>query len=192
MTRLSRHSNPIRGILPQISYLQKHVIPDPGPGGHWFWREDLRNHRLNRHGHAVLAMKIKRKPGYIGSTSGEYCVARVLLDHHRGPFPPRTSFTLLCGLPQCVNPAHWKPLIPSPPWRLDYSVESSACRLVSTNSGAPSTRDLLINVTHDNVVHVVPIKPDWSSDLFETICHKRIDPFQCSVTTFPITCKEGC
>jgi hypothetical protein len=121
-------------------------------------------------------------------------VTRVLLEHHCGPFPPRTRFTNICGLPQCANPSHWSPEIPLYPWRVD--VTASGWQLVSTATWIGAMERVVVRaIAVDRRVHVVSIEP-WARRFTDVLpvalCGHVFDPRRMSLADLPVTCTGGC
>lgn len=185
---------PIQGVVPPLEWTMRQVIVDiPERGSHWFLREG-RQRRHNDRGEPLVTYRVKPSGATGFRARGEYAVTRVLLEHHRGPFPPRTRFANVCGLPQCANPAHWTPEIPPYPWRIEVAERGWQAVSTATWIGAPD-RVVVRAVSPDRKVHVVAIEA-WAKRPLNAppvaLCGHVFDPRRMSLADLPVTCTGGC
>lgn len=185
---------PIHGVLPPLEWLMRQVSVDvPERGAHWFLREG-RGRRHNDRGQPLVTYRVKPSEATSFRASGEYSVTRALLEHHRGPFPPRTRFANVCGLPQCANPAHWTPEIPPYPWRIEVTDQGWQAVSTATWIGA-AERVVVRSIAEDRKVHVVVIEP-WPKRPVGAppvaICGHVFDPRRMALVDLPVTCTGGC
>jgi len=181
----------LRKQQPPMALLLRYIVKDEDTSGHWLWSVDLEAkfpRRLSEYGHAVISWapntNVKR---------GIFVVARLLIEHHKGPFPERSSFTLKCGHPGCVNPDHWTWVEPVPRYRFDPA-EYGGWRVVERRTGRPVEKRLLLAVRDQHgVSHAVPVLPVLTSR-FVAMCEAVIVPDVSTVlaTNAVITCKGGC
>lgn len=104
--RIGSHSA-IPGVTPDAEYVEKYVVKDLVTG-HWFWRDSRRNHGHDSRGQAFLRWSVAPTFKTQFVSTGKYNVARLLIERVRGPIKKRARVTNNCGLPQCINPDHWK------------------------------------------------------------------------------------
>lgn len=172
----------------------RHVVVDlPERGSHWFLREG-KGRRHNDRGQPVVTYRVKPSEATGFRSRGEYSVTRVLLEHHRGPFPPGTRFTNACGLSQCANPSHWTPEIPPYPWRIE--VTSQGWQAVSTSTWIGALESIVVRaISVDRKIHVAVIEP-WSKRVVDAppvaLCGHVFDPRRMLLADLPVTCAGGC
>lgn len=97
----------IPGVMPPLEYVDKYVVKDQGTE-HWFWPETRRNHSHDSRGQAYLSWKVQPSFKTQFVSRGKYNVARLLIERARGPLKKRARVVNICGLPQCINPSHWR------------------------------------------------------------------------------------
>lgn len=190
---LSPHPNPIDGVFPDISYVEKYVDIDSANGEHWFWRDGRSNHRHNRKGHALLSWSSKIRDRVGRPRRGEYCVARLLIAHRIGPIEPYTRFESLCGLCQCVNPTHWRRIVPPPIWTFSF-LSGGYWSITKFRGGAALSQERIINVLYGGDIHAVHAVPGVHNPdtALTALCGTVIHPMMCAVTRGGVTCTKGC
>ncbi len=169
------------------------IIDLPERGSHWFLREG-RGRRHNDRGHPFLTYRVKSSEASGFRTRGEYSATRVVLEHHRGPFPPGTRFKNVCGLSQCLNPVHWLPELPPYPWHIETTAQGWQAVSTATWVGA-AVRVVVRAIAVDRKVHVVAIDP-WATRPVEALpvalCGHVFDPRRMPLANIPVTCTGGC
>lgn len=151
LSTLSPHLRAPNAVRPTPSYLETYIVSDKT--GHWFWDVRPYGHRHNQQGQAVVSTYADRTHG-----KGIFTVARLLLEDRYKGLPSRTKIECKCGLPQCINPTHWRLTFPQPRFRLKPLLDGG-WKLVSTCDGTTLTRAACIHVTDDTVTHVVDAIP---------------------------------
>lgn len=175
---------------PPIEALSRWISGQETPDDHWAWSEapDAKySRRFN-----------DRKQAVISWTSGPqfrrglFVVVRVLLEAQEVDVTPRVRFALSCGIPQCVNPSHWRRVDPPCLWRMQ-ALDSGVWQLVRVVSGAPAQRELVVQARLAGVVHLVAIAPLDRRSLAapRAVCGVELPPALIAVTTSPVTC-AGC
>lgn len=175
---------------PSLDYLTRYVEKGDDPSDHWFWTLDpnAKNpRRIGRRGQAIISWSPK-----VDIRRGIFCVARLLVEYVKGPFPEYSVFEPLCPVSSCVNPDHWKWREPHPRYRFDNTAEGwriAECR----NTKPVQTRLLLAVRDQHGVVHAVPALPRHTSR-YVAMCEASIIPEVSVVlaTNTIITCKGGC
>jgi hypothetical protein len=192
MSALSGHRKLLHEVFPPLDYVMKYTDQGPYPGDHWFWRDGRRNHGLDKRGQAYLRWKVKPTASSGYKVHGDFNVVRLLLAA-RGPVPPRSRYTSVCGLSQCVNPDHWRRVDPPTPWRLQVR-DDGAWQLVRIQTDKPADRTIVVHMLHGNDVHVVSIAPQVQR-AYEpppvAMCGAALPPLECVVTAALVTC-GGC
>lgn len=160
--------------------------------GHWFWSPTTAgepHRRFNLAGQAIWSWRPRR--GRVLPFRGIFVVARLLLVYDRGPFPPRPRFVLRCGLPQCVNPAHWDPVLRPPLYHLLESSLGWRTHLIRT--ARPVNQALLLPTSVAGTVHIVQFPAGHVRQLFTT-CGLVVYPANAVIqaTGSFVTCKGGC
>jgi hypothetical protein len=175
---------------PPLQFLLRYIEKGDDASDHWLWLVDSVAkfpRRLSGHGHATISWSPK-----VDVRLGIFSVARVLIEHFKGPFPERSSFTLLCGRSDCVNPDHWMWVEPVPRYRFDPS--EFGWRVAERRTGRFMTKRVLLAVRDQHgVSHTVPAPPHPTSR-FVAMCESLIIPEVSFVlaTNAVITCKGGC
>ena len=145
---------------PSLEYLTRYVEKGDDASDHWVWRVDLsakNQRRLSTQGQALISWTPNAR-----FQRGLFSVARLLIEHIKGPFPERSVFDLQCGLPRCVNPDHWKWREPVPRYRFDLAPEG--WRIAERRNAKPVQRRLLLAVRDQHgVSHLVPAHPHHTS-----------------------------
>lgn len=194
MSVLGSHPHLLHQITPSVTYVMKYVDQTSDRGLHWFWRDDRSYRRHNAAGQALLAWRVKATAASGYQEHGLFNVARLLIAHRDGPIPPRTRFILLCGLPQCVNPAHWGRVLPSVPWRITV-LEHGYWRLVRRRTGVVAPPQVYVfSVVHQEEVHLVEITQTKDALFMQdprSACGKILSVLDSVLTTAPVTC-QGC
>ncbi len=101
---LSSHKKIIPGVVPSLVYLTKYLVADPRGSTHLFWKDTRAAHGHDSQGQATLRWKVKPTAATHMVSTGQYCVVRLLREHHGLPVK---NVQNRCGLPQCVNHLHW-------------------------------------------------------------------------------------
>ena len=181
MSILSPHPHVVKGTVPPpMSYLERYIIKDP-THGHWFWHDAPKTHRFNVQGHALVSTR--RKKG-----RSVFTVARLLITYAMGTLPPRTRIEPLCPLPQCINPAHWRPVFKPAPWRLALAPDAP-WQLIWNRSGEPAARTVVVNIEDSNTVHVVAVTEKAP---LVAMCGHPINAHRAVVVERGATCTQGC
>ena len=191
MATLACHAKRLNTVVPPPEYVWKYVDQGPFNGGHWFWKDGRSNHGHNKRGQAYVRWKVKPCAESGWQTHGEFTVVRLLLEQQK-PIPKGLRIACVCGLSQCVNPAHWQRTTPLVSWRFETRPDG-VWQLVRTNTGEASDRTVVVHVMLDNVVHLVPIAP-LAQRAFgspRSICGVSLDPQFSFVTRAALTC-TGC
>lgn len=187
--------NPIPGVIPPLEWVMRHVVIDiPERGSHWFLKSERRGRRHNHRGQPLAVYRPVATAATGFRNRGEYSVTRLLLEHHRGPFPPRTRFANVCGLPQCANPGHWSPEVPTYPWRIE--VVANGWQAVSNETWEAAEERVVVRaIAPDRIVHVVPIET-WAKRPVEALptalCGYVFDPRRMPLADVLVTCTGGC
>lgn len=182
------HPAPIPNVQPALEYLEKHVIKDD-ESDHWFWRErkGKRTHDLST-GQALVVWSAPATYKTDFVSRGRYNVARLFIEHTHGLIEPKAKIVSLCGLPQCINPAHWSAQERVPPYRL-ARLGARWC-VVTARSGREISEPTIVRIrTLDGVVHVARVAPP---EPIVAVCGKAIDPETSLIIDAVVTCKEGC
>jgi hypothetical protein len=180
----------MKGQLPPIEVVTRYVEKGDDASDHWVWLVDLsakNPRRLSSHGQAVLSWASNAR-----ISRGLFSVARLLIEHHKGPFPERSVFDLQCGLTRCVNPDHWKWREPIPRYRFDLT--SEGWRVAERRTAKPVQQRVLLSVRDQHgVTHLVPAAPHHVSR-YVALCETIIAPEVTTVLAMNavITCKGGC
>lgn len=175
---------------PSMQLLLRHILKGDDVSDHWLWSVDPDAkfpRRLSANGNAVISWSPK-----VDLRLGIFCVARLLIEHHKGPFPERSSFALYCVRPDCVNPDHWRWVEPIPRYRFDPS--DSGWRVAERRTGKFVPQRLLLAVRDQHgISHAVPAPP-YPTSRFVAMCEALIIPEVSTVlaTNAVITCKGGC
>ena len=186
MKKLGAHQHR-GGPRPSFVTVLKHVETSTNPDNHWEWEVDGADRRFDRNGQAVLHAKtLAWLPKQI------FYVARLLLDHIRGPFPPRSSFMCRCGFPGCVNPGHWTHVLPPVTVRLQPQLMGWIPVHVRTGKPIAQNTPLIVHAG-DAITHVLIASPVVAST-FRTLC--GLDVYTANIVVHPrgdlVTCKKGC
>lgn len=181
---LNQHAKTISGVFPPVSYVEKHVIQDH-VYGHVFWRETRRNHGHDSDGQAYLEWKVKPTRKTLFDSHGRYTVARLLLEHRGEAY--KAMIRCLCGLPQCINLAHWRPVDKKATLQLAPTRDGWA--LLDLRTGKPQVKPQLVRISIGDVVHQVSVAPGATPFL---LCGAPYDPEVTQVTSRNITCTRGC
>ena len=194
MSFLSPHRKTLNRVFPDMSYVTKYTIQTSDAGSHWFWHDGRKGHRHNALGHAFLAWRVKPTADSGWREHGDFCVARLHLAALYTAVVPRSRIASICGLPQCINPTHWRMIPPSPQWCFGRNpVRGWGLQRVS--SGRMATQTLVVNVGYERIVHVAHVLPSgqvYYRDRVPTLCGLPMDPELATVTTAPVTCLRGC
>ena len=180
----------LKGRQPSLEHLTRYVDKGDDASDHWVWRVDLdakNPRRLSEHDQAIISWSPSRDV-----KRGVFSVARLLIEHTKGPFPERSVFDLICGLSRCVNPDHWKWREPAPRYRFDLAPDG--WRIAERRTAKPvQVRLLLVVRDAQGVSHLVPANPQHVSH-YLTMCEMHIVPEVSMIlaTNAVITCKEGC
>jgi hypothetical protein len=195
MNRLNPHTNPIPNYIPDLVYLHR-FIERTHLGDHWLIRDGKRpDRRHNRHGQAFIRLRTKPTVATGYRDSGEYCLARLLIECMLPPAPSRSSYVNACGLSQCSNPKHWELLAPSIRWRFELHAQHG-WQLVRTSTGKAYQSSVIVRArAGDGVVHVFAITPARTrapDDVPTATCGARFYAPDLLVVDAPVTCKGGC
>lgn len=179
-----------RAVFPSRDEVMRWVLVDAS--GHWFWKaseQGEKHRRIDHNGQAIWSWR-SPKDKY-SSSRVIYVVARLLLQHDRGPFPARTSFRSLCGLAQCVNPAHWEPLARPTLYHLLQHAEGWLVHRVRTT--LPISTEVIVQVRVRDVVHVARLPAEHFNSV-STLCGAQVYPADVVIqpTGSIVTCKAGC
>lgn len=129
---------------------------DEVAGSHWFWRDGRSNHSHDARGQATLRWRTKPCAESRYFEHGVFNVARLLINWQIGPTPPRSVFESICGLSQCVNPAHWRRLFVPATWRIE--IHPGGWRLVRRSNGSPAPeKTFLLQAAHVDTVHLLQV-----------------------------------
>ena len=175
---------------PPMQLLLRHIQKGDDASDHWVLSLDAAAkfpRRLSVYGHAIISWSPK-----VDLRLGIFCVARVLIESTKGPFPERSSFTLQCMRPDCVNPDHWRWVEPVPRYRFDPT--GVGWRVAERRTGKFVSTRLLIAVRDQHgISHTVPAPP-YPTSRYVAMCEALIIPEVSSVlaTNAVITCKGGC
>lgn len=194
MSFLSPHRKPLHRVFHDMSYVMKYTIQTSDAGSHWFWHEGRKGHRHNALGHAFLAWRVKPTADSGWREHGDFCVARLHLAALYAAIVPRTRIASICGLPQCINPSHWRLHPPSPRWRFGRNPASGwALKRIST--GQRAKQSVVVHVGYERVVHAMHVLPSdqvYYAAHVPTLCGLAVNPELATVTTAPVTCLQGC
>jgi len=184
-TFLTPHSSAANhGQVPPVDCLMKYV--DQSADYHWFWRLSLPYRRLNHNGHAIWSWRpdAQHKRQIV-------VVARLLVEHTHGPFPPRTSFRNTCALSQCISPQHWSPVL-QPPIYLLLSTPNG-WQVVLQRTGKPIAKAVPVRVSLDGVAHLMYARPD-PDRYIRTVCGADLTNGRAVImaTGSAVTCTKGC
>jgi hypothetical protein len=185
MLVLRSHPKAVDGARPTASYLEAYTVRDAT--SHWFWDDGRALHRHNERGQAVVSHR--GKSGRLGI----FIVARLLLETRYEGLPPRTRVTCGCGLPQCINPSHWRVVFPPPRFRLqpvgDYGWELIVLRHADPlQVGGVLARAATIRASDGPLVHVIDAIPGQP---LRARCGRVFVPASAVVVTALPTC-EAC
>lgn len=195
MNRLCFHTNPIPNHVPDLEYLHRH-IEKTDPGDHWLIRDGKRpDRRHNQRGQALIRLRTRPTVSTLYRDSGEYCLARLLIELTQPPAPPRSSYVNTCGLVQCVNPVHWELHARPVTWRFELDV-LAGWQLVCVRTGKPATASVVVRARGiDGIVHVVSTVPAHarpSASLPTALCGASFYAPDLVVVDAPVTCERGC
>ena len=195
MNRLCFHSNPIPNLVPDLAFLDRY-IERTERGDHWLIRDGKKPDRRHNHrGQAFIRLRVRPTVATSYRDSGEYCLARLLIEATQPPAPPRSSYVNACGLTQCVNPVHWRLLVPPARWRFELDVLAT-WQLVRTRTGKPATDPEVVRARdRAGVVHVfstVPAHQRRAGVMPTAVCGAMFYPPDLVVVAAPVTCAKGC
>lgn len=143
-------------MTPTLDYVMKYTDQGPYLGNHWFWRDGRRNHGHNALGQAYLRWRVRPTAASGYAEHGDFTVARLLIEA-RAPIPRGVVHENGCGLPQCVNPDHWRVRAGAGTWRLQ--VIGEMWQLVRVRTGAPARREIVVHAALGTTVHLVAVTP---------------------------------
>lgn len=174
---LNRHPRaPADVDLPSEHTIMRFVVEAEG---HWFQRERRGHREFDQDGQATLRVGNYR-----------FNVVRLLLQHRLGLRTLRAKN--LCGLSQCVYPAHWHVLQDDAPveWMPVLLLPTDRGWVV-TRDGEALTRDNAFNAAQhpSSVVHIIRAMYDDGVFSFVTACKQAVDPAMLVVSQHA-TCAE--
>jgi hypothetical protein len=195
MNRLCFHTNSIPNHVADLEYLHRY-IERTDPGDHWLIRDGKRPDRRHNHrGQAFIRLRTRATVATGYQDSGEYCLARLLIERTQPAAPPRSSYVNTCGLDQCSNPLHWRLIVAPALWRFEQIVEGG-WQLLRASTGKPSTKSVVLRARGpDGVVHVfstVPTHQRASAAPPTALCGASFYPPELVVVNTLVTCKGGC
>lgn len=185
---LIQHPKPISNTKPPLEYLEKYVIKDTKTA-HWFWNDNRRNHGHDSKGQPTLEWTVKPTHKTFFESHGKYSVMRLLYEYTFGPIESGTVISNVCGLPQCVNSAHWQVKRKGAQYRLELR-RPNGWVLVSVRTHKTVSRDVSIRLRDlDGLVHVVRAVPHTP---LRALCGTLIDPSTALVVSDRVSCTGGC
>lgn len=183
--RLKSHPKPIPNTIPPSEYVAKYLLKDPRGSDHVFWCDRRANHAHSNDGQALLKWKVKPAPQTHMVSRGVYNVVRLLF-HYEGV--PVKNVHNVCGLPQCVNTAHWRSRTQVSAHRLVYL--GGRWFVATSRTGLEVDQVTAVRLlAADGAVHIARAVPGATVTPF---CGASVDLATALLVDADVTCRSCC